>query len=178
MKEFVKQHVEKLLESEGLVDRGWSYKPNQDKRRLGVCNYEAKTIGISIPLVTIFGKEEALQVIRHEIAHAIVGSAAGHGSKWRLAVSALGGLPKVTKEVEGVLEVDPWVGECSEGHKISMAAAPRRVKACSSCSDTFKLKNILRWSKNGAPMTPKEIGGRYFKEYKLLEKLVTTVHSK
>ena len=161
----IEAQVELMLKEHGLSEKGWSYSPTSDKRRIGVCNYSSKTIGISEPLSTCVGLDEVKQAIIHEVAHALVGSEVGHGKLWKETVEALGGVPVVELVIPGVLEVDSWRGECNKGHQISMAAAPRRVRSCHYCSDSFEVENILHWSKDGQPKTPKEIGGRYLKEY-------------
>lgn len=175
MKTFIKNQVNALLEEYGLSEDGWTYNPTKDKRRLGICNYKTKVIGVSEPLAELFGEEEALQTVRHEVAHAIAGQGAGHGPTWEKVVKTLGGIPRASKAVDGIISIDPWVGTCSKGHEFSMAAAPRRVRACAYCDHFFKFENILRWSKNGSPMTPKEIGGKYFEEFRKIQKANTLV---
>lgn len=77
-----------------LFATGWAFKTNRRKRALGICNYTKKTIEISEHYLAVNTKEQILDTVRHEVAHAIAGVEANHGPKWRQVHRALGGSGK------------------------------------------------------------------------------------
>ena len=62
---------------------GWSFGLARTRRRLGVCKYRAKRIEIAEYYARHSPEETVLDTLRHEIAHALAGPAAGHGPKWK-----------------------------------------------------------------------------------------------
>lgn len=156
------------MSEHGLDRKGWSFAPTYDRRRLGVCDYSNKVVGVSLLLADEVSEEVLTEVIIHEVAHVIAGRKAGHGPVWREVMESLGGDPRAKITIEGIIESDPWRGVCKKGHEVSMAASPRRIRSCALCSKSFSLENLMKWFKNGVEVTPEEIGGRYFKEYRQL----------
>jgi hypothetical protein len=55
----------------GLVQKGWTFKVDNAKSRHGLCNYNAKRLSISRQRVDHDSKEDVVNTIRHEIAHAL-----------------------------------------------------------------------------------------------------------
>ncbi|MEM9915799.1 MAG: SprT-like domain-containing protein, partial [Planctomycetota bacterium] len=60
-----------LMQHHGLADAGWTFRFNQRKRSLGLCNYTTQRIELSAPFVTRNDEPEVRDVILHEIAHAL-----------------------------------------------------------------------------------------------------------
>lgn len=56
----------------------------------GWCDYERRTIGLATKLVQSGDEKEIIVVIRHEIAHALVGYSDGHGVQWRTCARKIG----------------------------------------------------------------------------------------
>src|SRR4051812_4891592 len=82
-----------LEEMQAIVDskvKGWKVVINTNKRRLGVCKYSSKEIGISIFHALGSPKHEVLNTLLHEIAHAIAGWRNGHNNEWRRTAMELG----------------------------------------------------------------------------------------
>lgn len=60
----------------------------------GVCYCSRRLIEISGPLSRLNPREQTLDTILHEVAHAIAGHAAGHGPKWKAACELTGARPE------------------------------------------------------------------------------------
>jgi predicted SprT family Zn-dependent metalloprotease len=88
------------MEKWGLTALGWHFKYNNRKRALGVCKYRTKSIQISRHLVRLNEHAEIMDTIRHEIAHALAGSRAGHGPEWKRWAVKVGARPVATADVE------------------------------------------------------------------------------
>jgi len=55
-----------LMDKHGLLDKGWHFKFDNSKRRLGICKYGPKIIGLSKPIFELNGcKEKATNTILH-----------------------------------------------------------------------------------------------------------------
>ncbi|MBB6429616.1 SprT family zinc-dependent metalloprotease [Algisphaera agarilytica] len=65
------QLAQSLMHTHGLVAEGWTFRFNQRKRALGLCNYTTKRIELSAPFVARNDEHEVRDVILHEIAHAL-----------------------------------------------------------------------------------------------------------
>jgi predicted SprT family Zn-dependent metalloprotease len=88
--------VYRLLNQHGLVAQGWGFKLGRGKRRLGCCRYRDKTISISKYHIALNTREEVMDTVRHEVAHAIAGPGTGHGSKWKRIAASIGAKPSRT----------------------------------------------------------------------------------
>ena len=70
------------------LDHSWSFAFDNAKTRAGLCNYTEKRISVSRYLAAKYEDDEIHQVLLHEVAHAIAGTRAGHGPKWKSIASA------------------------------------------------------------------------------------------
>ena len=95
----------------GLQD--WSFGLAATKRRLGVCKHAKKRIEISQFHVLYNPPETVLDTLLHEIAHALAGSAAGHGPAWRAVAVRLGAIPRACDTGRGTVVVPgDWQSTC------------------------------------------------------------------
>ena len=98
-----KSSAERLIESmilDTLSTRGlsgWSVIFSRESHRLGVCTYSTKEITISRKVI-LSDWAQAVDTAMHEAAHAIAGSAAGHGPRWKAMARELGATPKAKAE--------------------------------------------------------------------------------
>ena len=79
----------RTLDANGLQD--WEVGLDHARRRAGACHFGDKRISFSRYLLPLYDSAAAREVVLHEVAHAQVGSKAGHGKRWQQAVKALGG---------------------------------------------------------------------------------------
>jgi hypothetical protein len=98
-----------LMDYYGLED--WEFGFNNRKTAFGLCEYDKKRISLSKHYVEHRDPELTLMTIKHEIAHALVGSKHGHDAVWKSMFIKLGGHGKRCGDVgEGTKEPDPkWV---------------------------------------------------------------------
>ena len=81
----------RLMQEHGL--RGWTFRFDHARRRFGSCQWDAKLITLSRPLVILNGIEQVQDTILHEIAHALT-PGDGHGSRWKAACRRIGAAPR------------------------------------------------------------------------------------
>lgn len=78
----------RLLQNEG-VDYIIGF--NTNRNRLGVCRHSKRTVEFSERFLNVLPREEIVDVIKHEVAHAAVGPGHGHNGVWLAKYRALGG---------------------------------------------------------------------------------------
>lgn len=92
-----------------LVESGWTLAFNSRSRSLGICDYKEKRIYLSKTFVLNNEKEEVVDTILHEIAHALT-PGDGHGKKWRARCTRIGAKPNRTACAKSVVFDEPkWV---------------------------------------------------------------------
>jgi predicted SprT family Zn-dependent metalloprotease len=123
----------------------WSFGFDNAKTRAGLCNYTTKTITVSRYLATRYDDDEIHQVLLHEVAHALAGSRAGHGPRWRAIALDLGYEGKRLHGGAIADELAPWVGTCPNGHTHYRYRKPARALACGACSRRFDVANLISW---------------------------------
>ena len=110
---------------------------NGGKRMLGQCCYTTKTLSLSKHLVPVNSDEEIMNVILHEVAHAIAGPGAGHKYKWKRAAVSIGCSGERTAP-RATLAKPNFIGTCPNCKKEHSAYRVRRRKsACSACCNKY-----------------------------------------
>jgi predicted SprT family Zn-dependent metalloprotease len=88
----IAQVARELMDEYGLT--GWTFAWDSCTNSFGKCRYDSRTITLSWKLTArrlMHGEDvDVLDTIAHEIAHALVGAAAGHGPEWRAMALDLG----------------------------------------------------------------------------------------
>lgn len=103
------------MRTHGLIQQGWTWKFDNAKNRMGLCNHTYRRLQFSRELFRVNTPERCMDTIRHEIAHAIAGSGAGHGPTWKRIVSEIGGTPRRCFSAEDtVMAQAKYVGHCGE----------------------------------------------------------------
>jgi len=129
------------------LDDTWSFRFDNAKTRAGLCNYTDKRISVSRYLANRYEDDDIHQVLLHEVAHAIAGSRAGHGPKWKVIAKDLGYVGKRLHDGPIADELAPWVGTCSAGHLHYRYRTPTRPLSCGKCSRRFDAANLINWVK-------------------------------
>jgi predicted SprT family Zn-dependent metalloprotease len=129
------------------LDRSWSFGFDNAKTRAGLCNYTEKRITVSRYLASRYDDDEIHQVLLHEVAHAIAGTRAGHGPRWKAVAAELGYEGKRLHGGAIADELAPWVGTCPAGHVHYRYRQPTRPLSCARCSRRFDLRNAIEWVK-------------------------------
>ena len=123
----------------------WSFKWDNAKRRAGLCNYRDKTISISTYHAQVHSIDETLQVVLHEVAHALCGKDAAHGKRWLATAKSIGYRAEKFTGKEIASEFAPWVGHCPAGHEHFRYRKPTRELACGLCARSFSKANLIEW---------------------------------
>lgn len=94
------------------LDSSWTFQWNNRKRAFGLCNYTDRTIELSRIMTANQSREQILDTILHECAHALT-PGKGHGPEWKRMARQLGCVPKSTGRLsedgqEKLSQVAPW----------------------------------------------------------------------
>ena len=127
------------------LDRSWSFGFDNAKTRAGQCNYTAKRITVSRYLAARYEDDEIHQVLLHEVAHAMAGTRAGHGPRWKSIATSLGYEGKRLHGGTIAEELATWVGTCPAGHLHYRYRRPARPLACGKCSRRYDAANSISW---------------------------------
>ncbi|MEP6482160.1 MAG: SprT-like domain-containing protein [Rhodoglobus sp.] len=127
------------------LDASWSFAFDNAKTRAGLCNYTDKRISVSKYLAARYEDDEIHQVLLHEVAHAMAGTRAGHGPKWKAIAKELGYEGKRLHDGAVANEFAPWVGTCPAGHLHYRYRKPARALACGQCSKKFDAAHLIVW---------------------------------
>ena len=121
----------------------WSFGFDNAKTRAGLCNYTENRITVSRYLAARYEDDEIHQILLHEVAHALAGSRAGHGPRWRAIAIELGYEGKRLHGGAIADDLAPWVGVCPNGHTHYRYRKPARALACGACSRRFDAANLI-----------------------------------
>lgn len=132
------------------LDDSWSFGFDNAKTRAGLCNYTTKRISVSRYLAARYEDDEIHQVLLHEVAHAMAGSRAGHGPRWKSIARSIGYEGKRLHDGAVAEELAPWVGTCPAGHVVHRYRKPTRPLSCAKCSRRYDPKNAISWVKREA----------------------------
>jgi predicted SprT family Zn-dependent metalloprotease len=104
-----------LMFEYGLIPRGWNFAWNRQVNAYGLCNYERFTIYLSKLLVPQMTVAQTENVIKHEIAHAIVGSGHGHDEVWRNQATLIGCTGNTCEDYKAAVK-HKWQAKCPDGN--------------------------------------------------------------
>ncbi len=133
------------------LDPSWTFAFDHARTRAGACHYGEKRITVSRLLAGRFEDDEIHQVLLHEVAHALAGSRAGHGPRWKKVAAELGYEGSRLHSGAVAEELAPWVGACPAGHAHVRYRKPTRPLACGLCSKRFDKAHLIAWTKREVP---------------------------
>lgn len=140
-----------LLQSHGLMDKGWYVSLDNAKKRFGQCRYRIKQISLSRPLILVNSKERVKDTILHEIAHALVGPSHGHDSIWKAKCIEVGCAPvrcftsKNTTLVQGKYKA--VCGACGKEHyRYRKLSSNKRVACLCQRGKSWDNKTLLNYA--------------------------------
>lgn len=118
--EEVRAQALKLMEKYGLLAGGWRFEFDEAKKRAGLCSGYRKTISLSRFFASLNSWEEILNMLLHEIAHALVGCGHGHDGAWKNVCRQIGARPE----------------RCYDSASVNMPQL-RYVAVCGGCGARF-----------------------------------------
>jgi predicted SprT family Zn-dependent metalloprotease len=127
--------AQRLIDFHGLTSRGWTFRFNRNKRRLGVCKQDDRRIELSEHYVHRNTREHVIDTILHEIAHALVGTQHGHDDIWKAMCLRIGASP-ASCSTTAVMPEGYWQAKCPGCATIfSRHRRPRRLRGryCVAC---------------------------------------------
>lgn len=125
----------------------WSFGFDNAKTRAGLCNFTDGHISVSKYLAARYEDDEIHQVLLHEIAHALAGPRAGHGTAWKRTADELGYDGKRTHDGSASNELAPWLGLCPASHEHHRFRKPVKPLSCGVCGRGFSRTNLIVWTK-------------------------------
>ena len=144
---WVEQQARAMLEFHGLAG-SWSFGWDRAKTRFGQCDHQHHRITLSRYLCEEGTTTAVEQVLLHEIAHALAGSRAGHGAKWRSIASSIGYLGGRTHSASLDKGHARWTGSCPGGHEIMRYRKPGKPVSCAKCDRRFNTDHVIVWSES------------------------------
>jgi predicted SprT family Zn-dependent metalloprotease len=147
--EYVKHLSEQLMKDHGLGET-WNFVFDSAKQRAGLCNYTDFEISLSKYIVEHHSIDQSIQVVLHEIAHALAGKSAGHGPNWKKIAKSLGYRGEKFTGKEIAEQTARWVGECRNGHRHYRFKSPKVQLACGYCGKGFNPRYLINWTDRAA----------------------------
>lgn len=125
-----------LMDHHGLQD--WDIRIGSARNMAGMCNYSRKQITMSLFLANARSRENTVDTILHEIAHALTPKDGGHGKEWKAMASAIGADPSRCFDSQ---EIDPekrfrFIGFCMK-HRDNVTKANRRSQRTCYCGEVI-----------------------------------------
>jgi predicted SprT family Zn-dependent metalloprotease len=124
----------------------WKFDWDNAKRRYGCCKYSTKRISMSTFLTPHRTREQCLNTILHEIAHALVGPGHGHGREWQRMAVRVGAPPVRCGEDQGTTPKPPWMSWC--------------LHCNTKCGESFRRTNLTGRYHLACGIRPGRLGWR------------------
>lgn len=122
--------------------RGWTVKDAvRSVTTAGWCKYGRRTIELNCDLMEKWPYADVLDVVLHEIAHAISyrrhgREGKGHGRLWKEVAVEVGAEPTRCYESHRLPKPEPrWMGTCLQGHTQPLVRQPSTYQYCTVCKD-------------------------------------------
>lgn len=80
-----------MFAQHGITD--WKIRWNRKPGDSGTTSYRSKTVTFSALAFERYSDKDVIQIIKHEIAHVLVGPGHDHGKVWKKKIKELGGEP-------------------------------------------------------------------------------------
>jgi SprT protein len=118
--------VKELMSAYGLDD--WSFRWSSAEAEFGACWHGRKEIVVSKVLTALNSEAKVIDVILHEIAHALAGPGAGHGSHWRETARSIGCSAM----------------RCHDTMTATVTPTPRWHGSCPRCGLSFERREVSK----------------------------------
>lgn len=85
-----KMHALAVDVVDAYLPQDWTIKWERMDGTAGLCNHTDRVLVFNPSILASYSRDEVLQVVLHEVAHAIVGPGKGHGRVWKDMARRLG----------------------------------------------------------------------------------------
>lgn len=155
IEERVAAEAERLLKEHGLWDQGWRYRSSTTLRFVGYCYYYRKIIEVSEHYLLKTDWKEIVDVILHEIAHALAfleygEEGKGHGWYWKHTARRIGANPSSTTHKAVSTAKPNYKMECPNCGRVWWRYRMRRRNFGSKCPDCKVAVTIYKITRKGA----------------------------
>ena len=136
------KHLIREHEVKSGLESGWQLAFDLAPTRGGLCRYKEKQITLSVTYCLKASKQEIVDTILHEIAHAIVGPKHGHDATWKAAAQRIGCTAERCHSVQHTLP--RWRGQCGCGQQWERQRLSQRVRTsrCRKCKGNIEWKRV------------------------------------
>ena len=123
-----------------LYMKHWQFGFDNAESRSGRCNYNYRLITLTLTYCAMMGKEEIIDTVLHEIAHALT-PGKGHGAEWQRIAKRIGCKASQTRECGAAIVGTKWFGECGCGNTWRRSKLSKHgfIAICAAC------KNHIVW---------------------------------
>lgn len=139
----VKMLAENLMTYHGLSL--WRFQFDGSVRRFGYCHPRKQLISLSAKLTMLNTETEILNVILHEIAHALVPNV-WHTKEWCTMAKSIGCTGERCYDATVITPPKPYKGTCPKCGKI-IQVHRRRKTSCGKCDTKYNLAYLFKWTK-------------------------------
>ena len=122
----------------------WTLEFGEAKNLFGVCYHSKQIIRLSRPLVELNGSNHVIDIILHEIAHALADKWDGHNQNWRNIALAIGCNGSRCYGADVVQPKAKYQTHCPNCKKIGTRNKKTKSLSCGACCRAF---NHGRWTK-------------------------------
>lgn len=132
--------------------RAWRFKFNRATRRFGCCHHHSKVIALSAPITLLNDEVQVRDTLLHEIAHALMGHAAGHGPAWVKKAKSLGCMGTRCYDDSVVTPPARWIGTCPSCGVTTTRMVVSRLTSrlvCTKCLRESGLRLRFIWKETG-----------------------------
>ena len=136
-------HLLREHEVKSRLEPGWQFGFDLAPKRGGICRYAEKQITLSVTYCLKASREEMVDTILHEIAHAIAGAQHGHDTVWKATAERIGCTAERCHQVQ---HTQPrWQGRCGCGKQWKRQRLTQRTRTavCPTC------RGKIVWKREG-----------------------------
>lgn len=127
---------------------GWRFQFGLNNQYYGVCKHGSKMIELSMALTILNDESQVEDTVRHEIAHALLGSGFGHGHAWKVVANLVGAKSERVCS-DGIVTKGRIKAVCPCGKEYHRSRMPRKNKRyyCGECFKRQGMRVFLEWRK-------------------------------
>jgi predicted SprT family Zn-dependent metalloprotease len=125
----------------------WSFEFDNAVRRFGCCRLLKRIISLSKHLTSMNDEHEVINVVLHEIAHALAPKTAHHGPEWKEIAVSIGCSGDRCYDAAVVARPAPqFMGVCPKCY-YTIKRHRRKNISCGRCSKTYDKSRLFVWGK-------------------------------